>query len=314
MNKRELGKTGIEVSEVAFGGAGIGMPYANQKKPPESETIELLRAAVEGGINFFDTARMYGKSEYLIGRAFRTIRSDVIISSKCNKFVNNSGKIPEYDVLDKLIRQSLEESLQALQTDYIDLYMLHQASIEVLQNTSVTDIFSNLKKEGKVRAIGASTYLPGETEQCIDMGIWDVVQVPFNLLDQKQRKYFKKAEDAGVGVVARSVLFRGMLSNKPVDFHPALKQVKTHIHKYEKLIKEGKMDLSTLAAKFVLSYDTISSVLIGIDKMEYLNKAIDMADSNYLNTDLLQKLEAMAYPDPDFLNFHEWYQKGWLKN
>src|SRR5699024_10997039 len=185
MNKRELGKTGIEVSEIAFGGAGIGMPYANQTMPPESDSIELLRAAVEGGINFFDTARMYGKSEYLIGRAFRTIRSDVIICSKCNKFINNSGEIPEYDVLNKVIRQSLKESLQALQTDYIDLYMLHQASTEVLQNTSVIKVFSNLKKEGKVRAIGASTYLPGETEQCIDMSQWDIVQLPFNLLDQK---------------------------------------------------------------------------------------------------------------------------------
>ncbi len=147
MNKRKLGKTGIEVSEIAFGGVEIGIPYGIGIKTekdmlPEERAVELLLSALDSGINFFDTARMYGLSESLMGKAFRNRRSEVVIATKCRHLTNPDGELPPKAILKGMIEGSLEESLKALQTDYVDLFMLHQASGKILESEEILTIFS----------------------------------------------------------------------------------------------------------------------------------------------------------------------------
>lgn len=314
MKKRKLGNTGFKISEIAFGGVGIGMPYAGQKMPEELDSIHLLEKALDGGINFYDTARMYGRSEEMLGKAFKDKREKVVINTKCVHFLDQDGKIPAKRELVKIIHKSLENSLKALQTDYIDVYMLHQSSIDILKNEDIIDIFSHLKNKGTIRAIGASTYLPEETDYCINSGVWDVVQVPFNLMDQRQQVLFKAAIDNGVGLIVRSVLFRGMLTGRSLNYHKELEKVKEHIQRFNSLIGQDIPDMITLATKFVLSYPPVSSVLIGMDQMKHLDKALQIADGKYYPQTLLGILEGMAFPEPEFLNLPQWDRKGWLKN
>lgn len=313
MKKRELGNTGIKVSEVAFGGVGIGIPYAGQPMPTELNSIRLLHEALDNGINFYDTARMYGKSEELIGKAFEGKRDQVVLNTKCVHFLDESGNVPPRKELHEKINKSLEESLKALQTDYIDVYMLHQSTLKILRNEDVIEIFTGLKKKGKVRAVGTSTYHPEETGICINKGIWDVVQVPFNLMDQRQRQFFQLADDRGVGLIIRSVLFRGMLTGRPLRFHKELVKVAEHIDGYNSMIGKNIPDLITMATKFVLSYPSVSSVLVGMDQIEHLIKALQMADGKYFAPEIMNELEEMAFPEPEFLNLHQWDKNGWLK-
>ncbi len=230
MVKRALGKTGMQVSEIAFGCVEIGMPYgigveSTRDMLSENEAILLLQTALTKGINFFDTARAYGSSENIIGKAFKANRNEVIIATKCGHFFDNNGKIPSYPQLKIDIEASLEESLAALQTEYIDVFMLHQADFELLKNEAIQSIFSDLKLSGKIRATGVSTYTNAQTSAAIDIGCWDVIQIPFNLMDQRQAELFDKAQQNGVGLIVRSVLLKGFLSDKGQNLHPALRKV-----------------------------------------------------------------------------------------
>jgi len=318
MKKRKLGSTGIEVSEIAFGGVEIGMPYgiginSKQDMLSEEKAIELLQATLDSGINFFDTARMYGSSERIMGKAFKDRRNEVVIASKCIHLLDGEGKSPPKSEIKGIIEKSLNESLEALRTDYIDIYMLHQATVEIIENEEVLKIFSDLKSQGLFKAAGVSSYTNEISQKTINSDFWNMIQVPFNLMDQRQGGLFKEAEEKGIGIVARSVLLKGLLSNKGENLHPALKDVENHIVKYHELLEGTNYKLSTLATKFVLSFPEISSVLVGIDRQEYLEEALKTANGVYLSKEKLVKAKQLAYPDPEFINLPYWDKMNWLR-
>ena len=318
MEKRLLGKTGIEVSEVAFGGVEIGIPYGIGVKTAtdmlsETDAIKLLHNAIDSGINFFDTARMYGDSESIMGEAFRGFRNKVIIATKCRHLRNEDGSLPKNSKLNELIVASLNESLKMLQTDYVDIFMLHQADLQILRNETISTIFLNLKKEGKFRATGVSTYTTEETKKAIETGAWDIIQLPFNLMDQRQETLFSLAEKERVGIVIRSVLMKGLLSDRGKGLHPALEEVERHIKCFDELLVDVSYNLATLATKFALSFPEVSSVLVGIDRPEYLYKSLQAANGIYLDNNRLARAKELSYPDPVFLNLPYWDKMNWLK-
>ncbi len=318
MKRRQLGKTGIEVSEIAFGGVEIGMPYGldaagGADMPPEAESVRLLQTALDRGINFFDTARLYGKSERIMGKAFAGRRQEVVIATKCRTFRDSDGTFCPDSRLKQLVEDSLEESLKALGTDYVDVYMLHQADAEILAHPLIAEIFAGLKARGVIRATGASVYDPEETAQAISSGNWDVIQLPFNLLNQSHAASFESAREKGTGIVVRSVLMKGLLGGRGQNLHPALREVEAYIGKYRGYTGGPYPDLPALATRFVLSFGEVSSVLVGIDKMEYLEAALTTTHYPDLSDSLRDELVGLAYPEPDFLNLHRWAQIGWLK-
>jgi 1-deoxyxylulose-5-phosphate synthase len=315
MKQRELGNTGIKVSEIAFGGVEIGIPYgigvnSQADMPTDQESGKLLQAALDNGINFFDTARAYGRSESIIGKAFADKRERVVICTKCSHLPSEKTAP---DKMRALIEFSLEESLSALQTNYIDVYKLHSANLNILKNETVLDTFSKFKKDGIIRATGVSTYTVEETKTAIEQGVWDVIQLSFNLMDQRQGLLFDMAAKAGVGIVVRSVLLKGILTDKGRNLHPELHRVADHRNHYQELLEKNNPTLSTLATKFALSFSQVSSVLVGIDRMAYLQQAIETANGHYLDSRTLAQAKKLAYPDPEFLDLPRWDRMAWLK-
>ena len=318
MKKRDLGKTGIEVSEIAFGSVEIGMPYGigvenREDMLSEEGAIELLNKALDRGINFFDTARMYGNSEQIIGKAFKNRRNEIVLCTKCRHLKDNNGELPKGAEIDKIIINSFNESLDALKTDFIDVLMLHQVDNEILENREIADTFLKLKREGRIKATGISTYTIEETKKAIDLGIWDVIQLPFNLMDQRQASLFEQARQKGVGIVVRSILLKGLLSDRGKNLHPALKDVEKHIEKFDVFLDRISLSLPELAIKFGLSYPEVSAVLVGLDKMAYLKQTLKAANGIYLNEEELERVIDLSYPDPSFLNLPFWDKMNWLK-
>jgi aryl-alcohol dehydrogenase-like predicted oxidoreductase len=315
MNHKALGKTGIDVSPIAFGGVEIGLPYGPGIKSEkdmlqDNEAISLLLQALDSGINFFDTARMYGKSETLMGKAFAKRREEAVICTKCRHLRDSSGKIPGSESLAKMIRESLEESLQALGMREVDVLMLHQADLEILQHETVCRTFEEIKKAGLARAIGASTYTVEESITAINSGLWEVIQVPFNLLDQRQGEVFEMAAEKGVGIVVRSVLLRGMLSDRGKDLKAPLAAIEKHISKYAVLAAAEGLTLPEYATRFVLGQINVSSVLVGIDQPIYLEKALETVGHPPLIDKLISG--ALPFPDPEFIDIPYWDRMGWL--
>jgi 1-deoxyxylulose-5-phosphate synthase len=191
--------------------------------------------------------------------------------------------------------------------------MLHQGNMEILENEEIANTFLKLKKEGRIKATGVSTYKTEETKKAIDSGVWDVIQLPFNMMDQRQKEYFSEAKRNGVGIVVRSVLMKGLLSHRGKNLHPALKDVEEHIACYSELLDKTGYNLSTLATKFALSFSEVSSILVGIDRKEYLDQSLKAADGVYLDDKIMSRAKELAYPDPEFLNLPYWDKMNWLK-
>ncbi len=319
MQKRIFGRTGIEVSEISFGTVSLGLPYGigvhgEADMPLESDSIALLNEAVDKGMNFFDTAIGYGKSEQILGKAFKDRRGEVVICSKPAHFYDKfKGEILPNDAqLSEKLESSITKSLKQLQTNYIDVYMSHDGTEEVIENETVIAFFQQLKQKGIIRATGISVYTLEQSLKAINSDVWDVIQLQFNLMDQTQLPAIKLAAEKGVGTVIRSVLFKGILTDRGEELHSELRPVADHRQKYLALLDDNTKTLAEFATKFVLSYEGVSSVLVGIDKPEYLNQALAVVDGKYLNAEILEKAKALAYPEPEFLNLPMWDRKGWL--
>jgi len=317
MNYKVLGSTDLKVSELAFGGVEIGVPYGlsvsdDHKLLTEQEAIHLLRQSLDSGINFYDTARLYGRSEEIMGKAFEENRQQIIYATKCRHFRRADGTLPAKSEFKSIIEQSLQESLSALKTDYVDVFMLHYADLEILEIDEIYQTFENLQRSGAIRSPGISIYEPEETALALRKDFWKAIQLPFNLLDQRQAAYFGEAKEKGVGIIVRSVLMRGLLTDKSFDLHPALKKVQDHIYLYKQLFNAERNNLATLASKFVASFEEVSSVLVGIDKIAYLEEALQNFDGKYLSEGDFKLAKTLGFKDQGFLNLAQWDKNGWL--
>jgi aryl-alcohol dehydrogenase-like predicted oxidoreductase len=218
MNYRELGKTGIKVSEIGFGTWGIGgnaSGAVGYGPTDDKESTVALRKAYELGVNFFDTADLYGygHSEELIGETFKDVRKDVIIASKVG-FLDFNGK---QDFSSLHIKETLAASLKRLHTDYLDLYQLHSPTIEALENDStILSTFASLKREGKIKAIGISVRTPDEGLAVVSNFNVDAIQVNLNLVDQRalENGLLAMCEKEKIGVIVRTPLCYGFLTGE----------------------------------------------------------------------------------------------------
>ncbi len=198
-----LGKTGLMVSRTAFGALPL------QRIPDVSEAAALLRAAYEGGINFFDTARSYTDSEEKLGFALDEIRKDVIIATK--SAARNGADL----------RKDLETSLQNLQTDYIDLYQLHNPSFVPVSDGSdgLYETLVEAKKEGKIRFFGITNHSRIHAANVIEAGLYDTLQYPLSYLaDDEEIALVKACEGKDMGFIAMKALSGGLITNIPAAY------------------------------------------------------------------------------------------------
>ena len=192
-----FGRTGLNVSVMGLGCGGpsrIGMSADKS----EAESVDIVRRAIDAGVNFIDTAEGYG-TEGLVGKGIVSVpRDQVIISSK---------KSCSQEISPALVRQSIEVSLSRLRTDYIDVYNLHgvRPSQYVMLRDEILPTFVDLKNEGKIRFIGVSELFNVDmTHQMLLQSLpedpWDVVMVGFNILNQSARDLFQQTLEKNVAV------------------------------------------------------------------------------------------------------------------
>ncbi|NIA17075.1 MAG: aldo/keto reductase, partial [Planctomycetes bacterium] len=159
---------------------------------------------------------------------------------------------------------------------------------------------------------GVSVYTPDQSKKAIESGMWDVIQIAVNLMDQRQLPAIELAKANGIGVIVRSALFKGILTDRGANLHPKLKSIQAHRDVYNELLDDNTRSLSDLATKFVMSLDGVSSVLVGIDKNEYLDKAMSICNSTQLSDEAVARAKQLAYPEPEILNLPVWDRNGWL--
>lgn len=227
MNVRRMiiGKTGIEVSVVAMGTLSIGGDGV-WGPSDEAESICTIHRAHDLGINFMDTAAFYGfgRSETILGKAVGKDRDKYIISTKCgldwdtgegSPFFERDGHKVSRDLSSKAVRRSIENSLRRLNMDYVDIGITHWQSVKPAFTlvAETMDTLLNLKKEGKLRAIGASNISLDQVKEYMKYGQLDLVQERYSMLyPEKFDELNKFCEENGIAFMAYSVLERGLLT------------------------------------------------------------------------------------------------------
>ncbi|MBN8660817.1 MAG: aldo/keto reductase [Candidatus Obscuribacter phosphatis] len=194
MEKRILGKTGMEVSVLGFGAAEIGYEGATQ-----ATVDRLMQEALDAGLNAVDTAECYLTSEEMLGQSVSHRRSEFFLFTKCGHegtFYNPAWSKAE-------IKGSLERSLRRLKTDYVDLLQLHSCSKDVLEKGEVVEALLELKQAGKVRFIGYSGD-GADARYAVEMNVFETLQTSLSIFDQECIDLtLPLAREKGMGVIAK---------------------------------------------------------------------------------------------------------------
>ncbi|CAN5549696.1 aldo/keto reductase [soil metagenome] len=320
MNYRSLGRTGLKISELGFGCGAVGGLLV---RGDYSEMVRTVAWAIEAGINYFDTARMYGngQSETNLGRVLEELHADVVVGTKV-QLANT-----DLENIEAAIVASVEGSLRRLRREQLDLFQLHNPLGLQRQSTrewlGIADLelviasFQKLQAQGKIRFWGINGL--GETaavHQAVALGQADTIQTCYNLLNptagtaapadfpfQDYAQLIDRAADQQMGVIAIRVLAAGALSGSPAR-HPVaaaavapitsgrdLAEDAARAQAFQFLVAEGYTEhLVEAALRFAISHQAISTALVGISSFEQLAQALASVEKGPLPTDALVRL------------------------
>jgi len=302
-----LGKTGISVSRIALGTVELGLDYGiagagDHHRPDEAAAARLLNHALDTGVTFIDTARMYGEAEAIIGRAIGHRRGEYVIASKVATPDEMRGAEARAHV-----QRSIETSLAALGTDHIDLMYSHSATIDEIARGDVYAALDEARRAGQVRAVGASTYGEAAPMAAVKHGGYDCIQVAYNLLDRAlEAEFLPAAQAANIGVVARSVLLKGALTHRYAHLPEVLADLRTAAAQAQALAAAAGLSLPEAAYRYVLAHPALSSALVGTAREDELTETVSWAGARPLPADLLAALRRITLADLRQLSPANW--------
>jgi len=255
MEKRQYGRTGMNVSMLGFGGAEIGFQGATVQ-----EADKLLGSALDAGLNLIDTAECYKTSEELIGKAAAHRRDDYYLFTKCGH-ASGMDK-PDWDPA--MLEESIDRSLRRLQTDYVDVIHLHSCTEEILRQGDVIDVLKRAKEKGKTRFIGYS----GDHKAAlyaVQSGAFDSLETSINIADQEAVELtVPEAAKRGMGVVVKRPIANAAwkTGKLPEDEYPREYWRRLQELQYEFLGGDLKKSVGT-ALRFTLSIPGVHAAIVG---------------------------------------------------
>jgi len=254
MQYTELPGTGLRVSRVAMGCWALSGDFTWGEQD-EAEAVAAVHAALDAGINLFDTAEMYGDglSEQRLGKALAGRRQQAVIASKFS---------PEHNAPDRL-RAACHRSLQLLRTDYIDLYQIHWANRDVPLADTWGEL-ERLRREGKVRAIGVCNFGPRDLDELLALGRPATNQLPYSLLTRAiEYEILPRCRQAGMGVLCYSPLMHGLLAGK---FATADREQATFeaVARIRSICERLETPMADVALAWLLHQPGVVSVLVGV--------------------------------------------------
>ena len=308
MNYRRLGRTSLQVSEISLGTVELGMDYGipvrgDHLQPSEADAARTLNCALDLGINLIDTARAYGESEAIIGRALKSRRNEYILATKIGS-LNWEGYTGVE--LREQVEASITKSLRTLQTDIIDLLYIHNATPELIQCGEIVDIMQRAQEAGYARFIGTTTYGEAAPLAVLEDGRFDCVQVAYNLLDRQfEERVLPLAKANDIGVVSRSVLLKGALTYRYAHLPEELRELRTAVSEVDSLCSAQDRSLPGLAYGFVLTHPAVSTALVGTGRVHELEEIVSFSGCDTLQPELLHDIREIVV-SPGQLNPGTW--------
>jgi aryl-alcohol dehydrogenase-like predicted oxidoreductase len=292
MHYRQLGHHDATVSEISFGCNRLGETHS-----PDAHWIDLVQQAVDLGVNLFDTAESYGwgRSEEILGQAIGN-RSDILIASKVSRVPETNEK----DFSAARIIAQVESSLRRLQRECIDIYQLHSPTLADLQEFDWPEAMSRLKAAGKIRFSGVSINDVTSGEWLIEQGLADVLQVEYSMVAPAVGEaLFPLAEEAGVGILVRMPMARGILTGK---FQPGREvgkeyranllgdKVSAYVDQaaaFARTMPDDGWTLGQLALRYAITPKAVSAAIPGARTLEQLRQNVAASDGMGLSEEEL---------------------------
>lgn len=318
---QQIGQSDLKASVVALGTWAIGGgSWWGQND--DNESIKTIQAAISQGVNLIDTAPVYGfgHSEEVVGKAIKDRRSQVLVSTKCglrwtdqegSYYFSRDGKVVYKNVSRRAIRDDVEMSLKRLGTDYIDIYFTHWQSVEpfVVPVSETMTALEELKKEGKIRAIGASNVTGEHIEEYIKYGKLDIIQEKYSIIDRRiEKELLPLAKKHQITLQAYSPLEQGLLTGKMTkDYVPEagnaragkkwyqpqnLAKVVDMLEDWQDLCKKYECTPTHLVIAWLIAQGENINVLCGARKIEQLEDNIKGADIILATEDIKRMREA----------------------
>ena len=264
MNYRTLGNSDLKISEVSLGCMSLPTDIQEAKR--------VIEAALDAGINYFDTADLYdlGVNEEIVGKALREKRHDIYIATKVGNRWTEGEPGWRWDASPTYIKQAVHASLKRLGTDYIDLYQLHGGTIED-DLDAVIDTFEQLKKEGLIRAYGISSirpnvFVPFSKNEGV---VSNMMQ--YSMLDRRAEEWFELLAAENVSIVTRGSIAKGLLSNRWRDkLSNYMSYSKVELEQVLTSLENEYTSLHALAFAYNLQHAAVSSTVIGARTKEQL--------------------------------------------
>jgi aryl-alcohol dehydrogenase-like predicted oxidoreductase len=327
MKYRELGRTGWKVSEISFGAWAIGGSWGDVS---DKDSLAALNAALDGGVNFFDTADVYGdgRSERLMAKLKKERKENFYIATKAGRRLPK--QTPEGYSRGNLT-SFIERSLRNLDTDAIDLLQLHCPPTEVYYMPEVFGILDDLVKAGKLRHYGVSVEKVEEALKAVEFPNVQTVQIIFNIFRQRPSElFFTEAQKRKVGILARVPLASGMLSGKITrdskfakDDHRAFNRhgeafdrgetfsgvdFETGLRAVEELKKLAPKNttMAQLALRWILEFPAVTCAIPGAKRPAQVAENIAASDLPPLSAASMKKIRAIYDAEIRPLVHHYW--------
>ena len=288
MEYAKLGKSELRISRIGFGCMSLN------KNAGENDS--LIRHAYESGINFFDTADLYdhGQNEIILGKCLKEKRKEVIMATKVGNQWRKDGSGWDWNPSKEYILTSVEESLQRLQTDYIDLYQLHGGTINDPIDETI-EAFELLKEQGKIRYYGISSIRPNVIREYVKKSAIVSVMMQYSLLDRRpEETCLPLLQENNIGVLARGSVAQGLLINKPAKEYLGYKpdEVSKAAKGVQSLLTDGRNE-TQVAIRFVLQNPAITSAVVGMRNAAQLKEAVGSVSSTSLSANEMEELKSV---------------------
>jgi aryl-alcohol dehydrogenase-like predicted oxidoreductase len=298
MPYQQLGKSPLKISRIGFGCMSL--------KFDQTDIPSIIDAAIEKGINFFDTADLYdnGVNEINLGKALKNKRNQVVIATKVGNKWKADGSGWDWNPTKKYIVSAVEQSLLRLQTDYIDLYQLHGGTMEDDMDETI-EAFELLQQQGKIRYYGISSIRPNVIREYVKRSNIVSVMMQYSLLDRRpEESCLSLLQQNNIGVLARGCVAGGLLAGKPAK--PYLGYDETTVAAAAKaiqLLTPANSNLAATTIRFALQHPAITAAVVGIRTMEQLMDTLQVIKDQPLSAHEKQLLK-VSIP----INHYEQYR------
>jgi L-galactose dehydrogenase len=295
MEYRTLGKTGMKISIIGYGASPLGNVFG---ETDEGEGVRAVHYAIDHGINYFDVAPMYGVTlaETRLGKALKGKRAKIFLATKCCRY-----DIDKFDFSTKRVLESIDESLKRLQTDYVDVYQIHDIEFgdkEQVINEAIPAA-RKVQESGKARFVGI-TGLPVrylrhvaelvEVDTILSWAHYDLVE------DELDTVLTPLARERGIGLINASPLHQRLLTEKgPPEWHRSPKEVLGTGPHLAALCREYGVNVADVAMRFALDYPHVATTIVGMSKLRHVEQNVKVLDFKS-DPELLAKIEKLVAP------------------